>query len=95
MKTFLECVPCLVRQTYEAVSSATDDESLRESILREALQDLSDMRMDQSPPHMATAIHRKIRERTGISDPYREIKSRSNHAALGLFKGMKRPRIFS
>lgn len=89
MKTFMECVPCLVRQTYEAVAFATDDEALREAILREALREIADIRMDQSPPHMAAAIHRMIRARTGCDDPYRAIKSRSNQSAMALYRQMK------
>lgn len=89
MNTFLECLPCLVRQTYEAVSFATADETLRERLLREALKDLSEIRIDQSPPHMATLIHRMIREKTGCADPYRAVKHESNRAASALYWQMK------
>jgi len=96
MKTYMECVPCQVRQAYEASGFATDDGALRESILREALRMIAEVRMDQSPPHMATAIHRMIRERTGCADPYRAMKDRFNLLALDLLGEMKeRARSFA
>lgn len=85
MKTFLECVPCLVRQAHEATLFATDDLSEREDILRGALRRIADIRMDQSPPHMAAGLHQMIRRRLNGRDPYREVKSRSNQAALALY----------
>lgn len=82
-------MPCLVRQVHESVAITTDDDSLQEEILREALRIVADIRMDLSPPHMATVIHRMIRKRTGCSDPYREIKRRSNQAAEALFPSIR------
>ncbi|MBN2713423.1 MAG: DUF89 family protein [Planctomycetes bacterium] len=89
MKTFIECVPCLVRQAYEASTFATEDESLREEIIREALVKISNIRMDQSPPHMAAEIHRMVREKTRHRDPYASVKQKFNDAALELYPLMR------
>lgn len=85
MKTFLDCIPCLVRQTQEAVFFATDDEALRESLVREVLRLLAEIDLHRPPPHIAPLIHRLIRERTGCADPYREMKDRMNREALALY----------
>lgn len=89
MRSFLECIPCLVRQTLESLTYATSDLALRESILREALRQIAEMPMHESPPHMATVIHRMIRERCGCDDPYKDVKARSNNAALALLPRMR------
>lgn len=89
MKTFLECVPCMVRQAYEATAFSTNDDALRERIVRESLGLIANIRMDQSPPHMATEVHRMIRKATGQQDPYASIKERFNQAALKLHPLMK------
>lgn len=82
MKSCLECVPCFARQTFDAVRFATDDIALREVILREVLAEVAGMSWDQSPPHVSTVIHRIVRERTGNTDPYKQVKERSTRTAL-------------
>lgn len=89
MKSFLECIPCLVRQTLESLTYATPDLALRETILREALHRIAAMPMDESPPHMATVIHRMIRQRCACDDPYAAVKTRSNDTALALLPRMR------
>ncbi len=89
MRTFIECVPCAVRQAYEALMVATDDTDLREELLRDALRRIAEVRFDLSPPHLATDIHRMIRERTGMPDPYHDQKARHNQAALRLLPAMR------
>ncbi len=90
MKTYLECIPCLVRQTFEAVTFATADEKIREETLQSCLQQLSQISTQHSPPYMSALIHRIIKEKTGCIDPYAQIRKDSNTAALQLYPEMKR-----
>ncbi|MBU0639231.1 MAG: DUF89 family protein [Planctomycetes bacterium] len=85
MKTYLDCIPCFVRQALDAARLVTDEEALRERVLRDVLRAASEMDMHQSPPAMGQRIHRLIRKLTGQSDPYREIKQRHNRLALELY----------
>ena len=86
MQTYLECIPCFVRQAYDALRQVTDDEALMHRVLRQVLGASAEFTMELSPPEMAQAIHRIIREETGNPDPYAEIKARSNAAALRLLE---------
>lgn len=90
MKTYLECVPCFVRQALEAVMMATDEEPLRERLMREVLSELSEFPFDESPPVMGRRIHEIVRESTGHQDPYAEAKRRSNELALELLPALRR-----
>ncbi len=85
MRTFFDCVPCLIRQTLDSVRSTTDDEQTQESILRGVLKDLAVMDFQRPPAAMAQAIHRRIRETTGRPDPHADVKRRLNDAALKLY----------
>ncbi len=85
MKTFFDCVPCLIRQTLDSVRSTTDDEQTQESILRQVLKEIAVMDFQQPPAAMAQAIHRRIRKTTGNLDPYVEKKRRLNDMALKLY----------
>ena len=89
MKTYFECIPCLLRQTLEAARLTTDDEAIHEQVLRKVLRAVGEMNLRESPPLMAQHIHRLIRQMTGDNDPYRDIKDRFNHFALELYPELK------
>ena len=82
MQTSVECIPCFVRQTAEAVGLSTKDPAERETILRKILHALADADWADSPPAIAQQLHRIIRTETGVCDPYRSVKDRMNGLAL-------------
>jgi uncharacterized protein with ATP-grasp and redox domains len=82
MKTYLDCIPCFVRQTLDAVRRVTDDEAVHERLLREILRAASTLDPQQPPPAMGQRIHRRIRQLTGQRDPYLAAKDRFNRLAL-------------
>jgi len=89
MKTYFDCIPCFVRQAVDSVRRATDDETVHEQVLRQALLAISQMDLRESPPAMGYKIHRFIRERVGENDPYREMKDLSNQLALELYPSLQ------
>lgn len=90
MKTHYDCIPCLIRQSIEAIRVATEDEEIQEQLLRRVLEEASRMDLNQSPPYMAAIVHRKIREMMQNADPYYEIKERFNVFALKQYDALKR-----
>jgi len=85
MKTYLDCVPCFMRQALDAARMTTDDESVHEEVLRRVAHEVSKMDMGLSPPAMGQKIHRLIRELTGDPDPYRVAKEYTNRLAMALY----------
>ncbi len=85
MKTFIECIPCLLRQTLECVRMTTDDEAMQERVLAAALRSLSEYEFTSPPPVAAGKIHRLLRDLTGCRDPYRALKQRFNRWAAGMY----------
>lgn len=90
MKTYLDCIPCFIRQAFDAAKFVTDDEIIQAKILREVLRAVAAMDFNQSPPMMGQMIHRLIRGFTGIDDPYRDIKTRYNRYALNMYHQLKK-----
>jgi len=90
MKTYFECIPCLLRQTLEAARLTTDDKAIHEQIIRKVLRAASEMNLRNPPPLMAQRIHRLIRQMTGDNDPYRDIKHHFNDFALELYPELKK-----
>ena len=89
MRTFLDCVPCFIRQTLDASRLATDDEQIQESIMRSVLKKAYELPFSHSPPFMGREIHRIIRSLGNTSDPYRSIKDHSNREAMDLLPGLR------
>ena len=79
MKTYLDCVPCIIRQTLDSVRMTVDNERIHAKVLHKVLDLCSEMEFSQSPPAMAQVVHRFIRDVTGVADPYLEVKNRLLH----------------
>jgi len=65
------------------------DEVVRKKILDDVALALPDFSLEASPPEMARIIHGIVKKHTGIEDPYKEIKRKSNVTALGVYKRLK------
>ncbi len=89
MKTSLDCIPCLLRQTLEAARMISPSTSMHEQIIRELLRWIEEMDFNQSPPAMAQRIHRRMRELAGNADPYREAKDRLDQMALTMTETLR------
>ena len=95
MQTYLDCIPCFIRQALDASRLATDDKKLQEQVVQKVAVLTNELDMSQSPPLMGQKIHRLIRELVGIEDPYRRVKSKFNEAALKLYPKMRQEIINS
>lgn len=89
MNTSLDCVPCLFRQTLDAVRRHSDDSDFHERVLREVAGWVHTLDLKQPSPLVAQRLHRFLRERTGIKDPYAEDKRRDNALALTLIPELR------
>lgn len=82
MDVAFECIPCTVQSCLRLLDEGCVDEALREGMLRQALQFLATADWRQSPPSLARELHAQLRLSANDTDPYREIKQRSNKAML-------------
>ncbi len=89
MKTSLDCIPCFIRQALEVSRLASQDEKIREDIMRRALSCLAATDLTKSPPYVARNLHRSLREFTGLADPYLREKEKHNQLALTLLNDMR------
>lgn len=89
MKTYLECLPCLMRQAMEAAYHATDDPAIREAILRTTARSIAGADLGKSTPVHIGEVHRTVRRLTGDPDPYRAAKDHFNRTILKLYPHFK------
>jgi hypothetical protein len=79
----LDCIPCFLRGALEAARFATSDVEMHAEVMQEALQVLTD-NSDQPATVLGQRIHRRLRELTGIADPYLDAKRRFTTLAMAL-----------
>lgn len=89
MRTNIDCIPCFLRQSLDAARIFTDDPGVHEQILRDILLLCADLDFDRSPPWVGQIIHRRLRDLTGVRDPYRDAKRKFNTMVLDLLPELR------
>lgn len=89
MKTYLECIPCFLRQALESARLAGLNEEDQKKVIDRVSEEIPKFSLSSSPPEMAQKIHRIVREVAGSRDPYREIKETCNQKAAEVYEGLQ------
>lgn len=89
MKTYLDCLPCFVRQALSAARMLGVEDHVQQEVMRRVLLAAAALDMTRPPPEMGREIHRVIREVTGNADPYAPLKERYNALALELLDDLQ------
>jgi uncharacterized protein with ATP-grasp and redox domains len=89
VNTYLDCIPCLLRQGLDAARNITDDVHVHERMIRDVLRIAAELDLNQPPPWVGQIIHRRLRELTGVDDPYRAAKSRFTQLAMAILPELR------
>ena len=89
MKTYLDCIPCMMEQALQTGRIATSDESKIKELLDAVGDRIKDIPLENTPPETATFIYQKIKEITGINDPYQKIKEQNIQQVIELYPYLK------
>jgi uncharacterized protein with ATP-grasp and redox domains len=90
MKTYLDCIPCFIEQALRAGRIATNDEKKIKELLDSVCSMMKDIPMNNTPPETGNIIYRKVREITGVTDPYKKIKKTNIEEALSIYPELKK-----
>jgi uncharacterized protein with ATP-grasp and redox domains len=90
VKTYLDCVPCIIEQTIKAARDLTQDLEKQEILLQKVLETLSNISYNQSPPYLGREAHRVIRRILGNPDPYLKLKRDFNRVGKELFPSLQK-----
>jgi len=85
MRTYLDCLPCFLRQALGAARAATADERIQRRVLDTVAQMMPSFALDITPPEIAQHVYRCVYEITGNEDPFQQAKRESNLKALSLY----------
>lgn len=89
MRVYLDCYPCFFDQILKTAKIITTDEKEIREILAEFGTFLPRISPEATPPEIGREVYRIISERTGVKDPYREIKRICTRQALALYPKLK------
>lgn len=84
MKTALECLPCLLRQTLCTARLSTPRPELQKKIMDNVSRLLPDLDFDLTPPENSIQVYGEIARLSGNYDPFADLKKESNTLALHL-----------
>ena len=90
MKTYLDCIPCFFKQALEAARMAGAGKTKQKKILNKVAEVLPQFSLTSSPPEMGRVIYELAKSITKQSDPYAQIKEKSNRQALGIYNKLKK-----
>ncbi len=89
MRTYLECIPCIIDQTIKVAQQVTQDEGKREDLLQKVLVVLSNISYRQTPPYLGKEAHRVIRKVLDNHDPFLKLKREFNQVVKKLYPSLK------
>ena len=84
VKASVDCLVCFLEQALRAGRVATDDVEIQHKIVTEIARAIPSLDLNVSPAEMSQPIYDITAELTGCVDPYEELKSVQNQAALEL-----------
>ncbi len=86
MKSALECIPCLLKQTLYTARLSTNDAACQAKIMRQVATLLGNIDLQQTPPENSMPIYQTISRLSGCTDPFADLKKESNHFATAVSK---------
>lgn len=89
MRTYLECIPCFVRQTLQTGRVCGLNEMQIKHLLDDVGCSLKHIDLADSPPEMARKLQPVITAAVGKDDPFDEIKHQSSQAASAYYDEVK------
>jgi uncharacterized protein with ATP-grasp and redox domains len=89
MKTYYECIPCILQSIIRLFNNGIIQKNKQEIILKIILKHLSNISLNKTPPKIAQEIHKIIRKEINNKDPYKKIKHKYNKLCLDKYNILK------
>jgi uncharacterized protein with ATP-grasp and redox domains len=89
MKTYLDCLPCFMRQALGAARVASDDEHVHRRVLDSVASMIPQFSLELTPPEIAQQSYRLAYQIIGNSDPFHQAKVEANQMALSIYPHLK------
>lgn len=95
MKTYLDCVPCVMRQALESVRQIPKfDKETAEKVLKEVATYIEKADFNNDPAVFTSRVHQIVQKLSGVKDPLKKQRDISNKIARKLL-GATREKVKS
>lgn len=84
MKMNIDCVICFQKQALRALKDI-EDVNLKQEVLRNVMKMLLEEDWTKTPPELAGKVYKIVNDISGIKDPYKKLKKKSNEAILKIY----------
>jgi len=89
MKTYLECIPCIMQQAFRTACIATKDEIKIKEVLNVVGEMIRDVSLENTPPEIGRLVYQQIHKITDNYNPYFNMKNENIKEALSLYPQLK------
>ncbi len=89
IKSELDCLVCILRQALNTARLATDDEEKQRKIINLVARQIEKVNLNFPPSHISKIVYQIVTEITGVEDPFKSIKEKSNIEALSMLPELK------
>lgn len=90
MKSDFECLVCMMKQALNTVRVATSDRHLQRKAMDRVARLIPETDLNRTPAFNSTKVYEIVSEVTGIKDPFKEIKKKSNEDAIRLLPHVRK-----
>lgn len=89
MRTYLECIPCIITQGIKTAKRLNISEEIQEEMVKETLDYLKDKDYGKTPPEIAKPVYKIINKYMGTEDPFKELKDFYNDEMMKIEDDLK------
>jgi len=89
MRTYLDCLPCLMNQALKAARAATDNEEVQRQAVNAVASLIPELSLGLKPPEIVQRGYRLISQITGNNNPFYQAKVEANNTVLALWPQLK------
>lgn len=82
MRTYLECVPCIINHGLSTADKLKASEDKKKEMLRDIMLYLSTCTYEESPPFLVKEVYKILNASLETEDPYAQIKSYFNRELM-------------
>lgn len=90
IKSELDCLVCLIKQGLNTARLATEDEEKQRKIVNLVSREIEKVDLNFPPAYISKVVYEIVTEITGVEDPFKSVKERSNREALSMFPELKK-----
>jgi len=90
MKTYNECIPCIINQGLKIAKVHNLSDEKTEKMIKESMQHLIEQDFSKSPPQLAKKTYEIINKHLDNNDPYKEMKVFYNNEIMKIADNLKK-----